>query len=377
MLTRDGCRERLDRFRRALPAEHDAAVVTLPEHLLYLANYFPDPNGLNLQSYAYLLVERDGPATLFIDNWPADGVGQAPAGDLASADEVVVTPWYTGEGPARLRGAVVADAVRQTLERRKVKRVVAETAHVPWSVLRDRDVVADATPILRRLREVKDVDELAAIRRGVKTAETVHAFSRELLEPGMTELEYYAELVACATPVAGQPFVMMCDLASGERAAAGGGAPTSRVIAPGDLVILDIFPYVGGYRGDITNTLVCGLEPTSAQSRVFDAVHEALQRAEALIRPGTQASRFPAVIDEVLADIGGRLVHHAGHAIGLGHPEAPELVPGSDRELSEGMVLTLEPGLYGQPTGGVRLEHDYLVTKDGFERLSAHTLALD
>ena len=82
------------------------------------------------------------------------------------------------------------------------------------------------------------------------------------------------------------------------------------------------------------------------------------------------------MVDQFFAAGGEELVHHAGHAIGLGHPEAPELVLESDRVIESGMVLTLEPGVYGRPSGGVRLEHDYLITEDGFERLSNHELGL-
>jgi len=182
--------------------------------------------------------------------------------------------------------------------------------------------------------------------------------------------------VARATSEAGVPFVMMCDLASGERAAGGGGAPGERTIEEGDLVIHDIFPYVRGYRGDITNTLVAGGNPSNEQTELFELVAASLDRAEALLEPGTPASAFSEAIIDTFASAGEELVHHAGHAIGLGHPEAPELVLESDRTIESGMVLTLEPGIYGKPTGGIRLEHDYLITDDGFERLSNHELGL-
>jgi hypothetical protein len=81
MLTKEGSRGRLARLRERLEARWDAAVIHLPEHLLHLANFFPLPNTLNLQSSSFLLVERDGPVTLFTDNW------LAPGGEVA-ADEV-------------------------------------------------------------------------------------------------------------------------------------------------------------------------------------------------------------------------------------------------------------------------------------------------
>jgi Xaa-Pro aminopeptidase len=68
--------------------------------------------------------------------------------------------------------------------------------------------------------------------------------------------------------------------------------------------------------------------------------------------------------------------HHAGHGIGLAHPEAPFLVRESDETLLAGDVVTLEPGLYADGIGGIRIEHNYLVTQTGFERLSRHEITL-
>ena len=146
----------------------------------------------------------------------------------------------------------------------------------------------------------------------------------------------------------------------------------------GELVILDIFPLVEGYRGDITNTLVVGAQPTTEQQELFDTVHSGLEAGASLLHPGTPVKEVYRAIDETFhrSDPARSLIHHAGHAIGLGHPEAPEIVPESDAVLAEGMVITLEPGLYGVPSGGIRLEHDYLITKDGAERLSEHSLGL-
>lgn len=380
MLTRDGCLARLRRFRERLASPWDAAVLHLPDHLLYLANFYPEPTSLNLHSSSFLLVERDGPATIFTDNWAAaeHGDGEGGPGDGTCADRVESLLWYDCKRPAENRAHLVASAVRSRLEKLKVETIFAERAHLPVEVGSAVRRVEDCEPLLRRCREIKDNDELDAIGRGIRTAEAVHAASREILRPGWTELEYYAALLERALPAARAPFVMMCDVASGPRAAAGGGAPTLRQIGEGDLVILDIFPYVEGYRGDITNTLVAGGRPTPEQQGLFDLVLQALLEAERLVRPGTPVREIYSLIDRLFRNPpgGGGLVHHAGHGIGLGHPESPELVPGSDRTLEAGMVITLEPGLYGRSSGGVRLEHDYLVTETGSERLSRHELAL-
>jgi Xaa-Pro aminopeptidase len=371
MLTKEGSRGRLARLRERLEARWDAAVIHLPEHLLHLANFFPLPNTLNLQSSSFLLVERDGPVTLFTDNW------LAPGGEVA-ADEVAAVEWYACARPALNRSLAVGEAVRQRLEALRVERLACEVAHLPVSVALAAREHIDIEPVIRRLREIKDPDEVDAVRKGIRTAEAIHAASRDLLREGLTEIEYYAGLVERATVAAGCPFVMMCDLASGPRAAEGGGGPTSRVMNRGELVILDMFPYVEGYRGDITNTLVVGGRATPEQEDLFRLVLEGLSAAEALLRPGTPVRELHRAIDSCFRKATGDrgLTHHAGHGLGLGHPESPEFVPESDRTLEAGMVVTLEPGMYGAPTGGVRLEHDYIITAGGFERLSSHRLGL-
>ena len=269
-------------------------------------------------------------------------------------------------------------ALRDRLKALRVRRLACEAAHLPWSVAIAATEVLDIESVIRRLREIKDADEIAAIRVGIRTAEAMHAASRALLNPGLTEVEYYARLVERATLAAGGTCVMMCDLVSGGRTIRGSGGPTERVMTTGELVILDTFPYVDGYRGDIANTLVVGDRPTSKQEDLFRLVLEALSVAERLLQPGTPVREIFKAIDTCFraSGPGRRLVHHAGHAIGLGHPEAPELVPESDRTLEAGMVITLEPGLYEAPLGGVRVEHDYLITPQGCERLSNHRLGL-
>ena len=272
MLTIPGCRKRVERLREAMDPSWEAAVIRLPEHLLYLANFFPLPNSLNLHSSSFILVERQGPVTLFTDNWLAE------ASASAAVDEVVVREWYASRTPALDRALIVSDAVRERIEKLRVKTLAVELAHVPAQVTAAARSHVDIAPVVRRLREVKDPDEIEAIRRGIRTAEAIHQASRGLLQPGISEIEYYAGLVARATIVAGTPFVMMCDLASGPRAAKGGGLPTERRIEKGDLVILDMFPYVEGYRGDITNTLVAGGRPSAEQEAAFRLVEEAIRR---------------------------------------------------------------------------------------------------
>jgi Xaa-Pro dipeptidase len=369
MLTKTGCTQRLERLKGRLDAPWDALVIHRPEHLLYFANFYPDPSTINLHSTSFLVAERDGPTRLFTDNW------LAPAAEVA-ADSVHVTTWYDMLSPAARRATAVQNDLCDHLLALGVGQLAAELSFLPTHVAGVADAVFDIESTILAQREIKDADELDAIRRGIRTAEAAHAASRDALAPGRTELEVYSDLLSQALLAAEAPFVMMCDLVSGPRASVGTGPPTSRIVEEGDLVIFDLFPYVSGYRGDITNTLVAGADPTQEQNDDFHATLEALGAGEEALRPGAPVREVFAVMDTKLREAKQPLRHHGGHAIGLGHPEAPEIVPESERMLEEGMVVTLEPGLYDLPTGGIRLEHNFLITGDGFERLSNHRLGL-
>lgn len=371
MLNPRACRNRQKRLLERIEGSWDAAVIHWPEHLLYLANVYPLPNSLNDQGASSLILFRDGPVLLVTDNWLVPD-------KEAAVDEADVRVWYDCERPAHARATLLAEAVVERLRRAGVTRIAAEAARLPGAIARECAGVVDIDPALRALRQRKDPDELEAIRRAVRTAEALHIASRGAIEPGISEVELYSRLLGPATVAASAPFVLKCDLASGPRAAQGGGPPTDRVLEAGELVILDMFPQVEGYRGDITNTLAVDGAPTREQEELFHQVQEGLHAGERLLRPGCPARDVFHAIDDLFRASPGapRLIHHAGHGLGLGHPEAPELVPQSDATLEAGMVVTLEPGIYGKPWGGLRLEHDYLITTDGFERLSSHALGL-
>src|SRR5262249_48966541 len=146
----------------------------------------------------------------------------------------------------------------------------------------------------------------------------------------------------------------------------------------GDMIILDYSVVIGGYRSDFTNTLVVGKGPRPDQQRLCDLCLEAMASGEKELRAGAacltvyQAVRAPF-------EKGGmaeHFPHHAGHGLGLTHPEAPFFVRHANETLLSGDVVTLEPGLYVEGVGGIRIEHNYLITDSGFERLSNHVIAL-
>jgi Xaa-Pro aminopeptidase len=157
-----------------------------------------------------------------------------------------------------------------------------------------------------------------------------------------------------------------------------GGLPTGYVLQNGDTIILDFSVMLNGYRSDFTNTLAVGT-PSQEQRELFQMCKAALRLGEEKLRPGALGREIHrAVAIPFLAINNPELFpHHAGHGLGLGHPEPPIFVPESDDVVCAGDVVTLEPGAYMKGVGGVRIEHNYVITEEGFERLSHHVLELN
>ncbi len=363
LLTADGCRARRERFWRNLDPRPDGDHVRLadPIHLMYLANFHVDPFSLGAGFGGYLIVRRDGHAKLIHDNRLPQSVGEA------HVEERVLVPWYDGQSPGRgPRQLALLDGVNP--------------AHAG---LRIHDRPGDpyaATVIntLAAMRRRKDADELALLRRCMTATEAGHAWARANVRPGMTELDVYCGVNTACTQAAGHAVIVYGDFAVSPGPERRGGPPTGRVLEPGDMFILDYSVVIGGYRSDFTNTLVVGREPTADQKRLYDLCTAAMAAGEKELRAGAACR---AVYDAVRGafereGMAEYFPHHAGHGLGLTHPEAPFFVRHATETLEAGDVVTLEPGLYVPGVGGIRIEHNYLVTERAQERLSNHIIAL-
>jgi Xaa-Pro aminopeptidase len=283
----------------------------------------------------------------------------------AHADQVEVIPWYDGqspgEGPRRLalRPAVTANGGR-----------IHDSLADPLGPI--------VTTAIANLRRAKDPDEVEVLKACMRATEAGHAWARSNLRSGMTELDVYEGVFAACSTAAGQPVIAYGDFAVSPGSARRGGPPTDRVLRDGDTFILDYSVIRFGYRSDFTNTLVVGGRPTADQQRLFDACVAAMGAGESRLRAGAACQVVYDAVRKSLdgAGLADAFPHHAGHGLGLSHPEAPYIVRRSSETLVAGDVVTLEPGVYVDGIGGIRIEHNYLVTTAGFERLSNHAIVL-
>ena len=379
MLTAEGCAARRERLWRALPGRCDALILTDPKSLISLANFAPSPFVFRSDGAGAVLVLEPGRSTLVADNLLQPFLRQA------HVDAIEAPVWYEGKRSAPLRGAVLLQAALEVLGRVPGMRIGIEPAHVPAGLVeglhaaRGGLVLVDIGPALRALRRAKDPDELTLLRRSMRAGELAHAAILKKAAPGMTEMEAYRLVQGVAQEDVGEQILVYGDFLSGPRCELVGGPPTHRRIARHDLLLVDFSVVLWGYRGDFANTFVVGGEPSDDQRRRFDACLRALAAGEALLRPGTPARAVDVAVRSAFAAQGlaEGFRTHAGHGLGLGHPEPPFLVPESDDVLQTGDVVTLEPGQYVPGVGGMRYERNYLITADGFELLSHHDLTIE
>jgi len=368
-LTAEGCKIRRERLLESVSA--DLLIVSNPRHVQYLTGFFVTPLVLAHHAPVFLLIEADtGKTTLLIQNMLAGYATDAYVDNLETYN------WYTASNRAGM--PIYPKALHDLnlhLEKLNFNSTGIEIGSLPYGA-KVKDV-SDITTILLEMRRHKYPDELDLIRSAILAIETGHKAVRKAIEPGMTEIQIYNVMMSAITNAVGHPIVPMGDFAAGLRAHQGGGPPTDNVLEAGDLMILDIFPIINGYKGDFTTTLAVSRELTAKQEKLQKALLHGLAAGEAVLKPGVKARAVHGAIKDELRIEGFAegFGHHAGHGLGLSHPEAPYFVPHSDEILREGDVITLEPGSYSQSEGyGARIENNYLITEYGYEQLSHHQL---
>jgi Xaa-Pro aminopeptidase len=357
-LTREGCLDRQRRLRERLrQGGLHAALIADPRHVHYLTGHHD--RGV---FHSLLLVPTGGPTTLALPYGPS----AKPA-----CDHVVFFPAMTFGTLVDDQPSAALDAVAPELTR--FPRVGCDKPQ--WPAGFGHHDVHDINPLLLTMRRRKDPDELVLIRRSVAACEAAYARAREILRPGISEVEVYAEVQAAAVKAAGEP---VGELGNDFRCGAPGGPPRNRAIRAGELMPLDLAVSVRGYRADLCRTFAVGGEPSHAQRDAHARVLDALGNVERAARAGVSCRALDAQVRASLdGHRGWSFPHHLGHGTGLSAHEPPRLNPGSADTLEVGDVIAVEPALYApELNAGVRVEQDYVVTATGVERLSSFPTGL-
>jgi len=318
----------------------------------------PGPNLRYLTGVQSLLLER--PFMLLV---PVEGTPQLVAPALEAGPYrsgklgLEVHDWTDSAGPSQ----AILEAVRNL---RAGGRWGVE-GRAPFLFLdrllkHSRLTLVDAEPILQGVRETKDVAEVGAMKKSAKILSDSFKQFPGLVSVGITE----AELARKVTDLIYSKEATRVDdvlVQSGPRAAVPHGQPTTRKIARGESVVVDIGSNFEGYYADITRTFCLG--HSREVEEVYEEVLSAQQKAIAAAGAGVAVGAVDSAAREHLtrAGLGKYFVHRTGHGLGLEIHEAPYIVEGGREKLGRNMFFTVEPGAYLPGKLGVRIEDDVMV----------------
>ncbi|WP_226036864.1 M24 family metallopeptidase [Aquibacillus saliphilus] len=331
------------------------------ENVYYLSNFYTDPHERLMGIFIF---RQDQP--LFI--LPAMEVGQLQD----SGWQYEIIGYSDHENPWEL--------IQSSLKKRNLTKV--ETVAIEQEVLsygRSKEIsslfpeakLVSVEDKLNEMRVVKDTNEINIIRRAATMADFGVKTGIDALVEGITEMEVLAKIEYELKKKGIREMSFSTMVLFGEKSGDPHGNPGDRKLKPGDMVLFDLGVVLDGYCSDITRT-VAFKSISDKQKEIYNTVLKAEVASLEKSKPGTRIGDLDTVAREIISDAGysDYFPHRIGHGMGINVHEFPSMNHLNDGVLKEGMVYTIEPGIYIPGMGGVRIEDDVLVTADGFETLT-------
>ncbi len=335
-------------------SEHkiDGLLISHGPNVRYLTG-FTGSNGL-------LLVTLD--AALFFTD---------PRYAVQSAQEVVGKTEIVKKGP-------LMEAAAKAIKRLKIKRLGFDSARLTvdgFDLLKGQlplgVALKPASGLVETLRLIKSNEEVAAIRRAVEANSKAFQHTVPLIRPGPRESDVAAELEFQMRRSGAEKPSFETIVAAGVRSALPHAHPTNHRIANNELLLIDMGATLDGYCSDMTRVAYLGTPPQKVK-RMYRAVLEAQKAALSIIKEGVTCGQVDKAARDVLKKHGleKNFIHSTGHGLGLEIHESPRIAAGEKTKLEAGMVITIEPGVYEEGFGGIRIEDTVLVTRYNREVLT-------
>ncbi|WP_039042203.1 Xaa-Pro peptidase family protein [Sporosarcina sp. ZBG7A] len=265
------------------------------------------------------------------------------------------------------------ETIQQILDEESIQAVGFEQHHVSYYVYQQmtNKISAKLTPlanVVEGLRMVKTTKEIELIKKAAVISDNAFTHILNFIKPGVTEIEIANELDFHMRKNGASGAAFDIIIASGQRSALPHGVASEKVIEAGDMITLDFGAYYKGYLSDMTRTVAVG-EPPEKLKEVYQIVHESLQRALDSMKAGITGKEVDGYTRDFIKErgYGANYGHGSGHGIGLDLHENIFMSTVSEDILEVNMVMTVEPGIYIPGLGGVRIEDDVIVTRDGVE----------
>ncbi|WP_273131294.1 M24 family metallopeptidase [Bacillus weihaiensis] len=354
---------RLHTLKAYLEAEDlNMCFIQSKENVFYLTNFYTDPH----ERLMGLFLFSGHVAPFFI--CPQMEVNQAKAagwkGEIVGyADHE--DPWI------KIQSAIASRKLG------KIEKVAIEKEVVPYSRV---EALSTITPnahfvsieeALNRMRVVKDHDEINILRKAAELADFGVQVGIHALKTGVTEMEVLATIEYELKKKGIREMSFSTMVLFGEKSGDPHGNPGLKTLSEGDFVLFDLGVVLDGYCSDITRTYVYK-SFNRKQEEIYNTVLKAQKAALEASKPGVRIGDLDQIARTVITDAGygDFFPHRLGHGLGINVHEYPSMSHTNDEILQEGMVYTIEPGIYVPQVGGVRIEDDVLITKEGHETLT-------
>lgn len=342
----------------------DALLVTDPRNISYLTGF--------RGSGGAVLVEESGEAVLCTDSrYELQVVEQAPDVGHVISREYVAGVLGRRRGSSGAPVAVEADSLTLTAAA-ALRRALVDVGAPEAPVI-------ETSGLVEEVRRSKDSDEIALIEQacGVVDAAWTHMLTGGLISVGRTERDVAADLEHAMRRAGSDGVAFETIVASGSNGAHPHHVPGDRVLQTGDLVVIDFGAVVSGYASDCTRTVALGQAPDQLLE-AYDVVLQAQLAGVAAARPGIACADLDATSRAIIdsAGFGAHFGHSLGHGVGLDVHEAPAVSTRSTSTLTDGDVITIEPGIYLPGLGGIRIEDTVAVTDGGGRSLTTTSKAL-
>ncbi|HHU63160.1 MAG TPA: aminopeptidase P family protein [Clostridiales bacterium] len=267
--------------------------------------------------------------------------------------------------------------IYELIRKLNIKKLGFEGHHITYNMYNKMAKTFATTQLISisdsisQLRSIKNDQEVKSIEMASKITQRAFNHGIDLIKPGASERDIAFEIETYIKKNRGDDIAFKPIIASGLNGVMPHAPYTDKAIQTGDLVTIDIGAVFNGYCSDLTRTVVVD-KPSSKQLEIYNIVLEAQQAAIQAIEPGKKASDIDAVARNIIEKHGlGKFFGHGlGHGVGLQVHEKPVLSPNSDDILREGMIFTIEPGVYIPGFGGIRIEDMILLRTEGVELLT-------
>ena len=334
----------------------DALLLSTGADLPYLTGYEAMP--LERLTMLVVLAGDGTDAVLVVPRLEAPRVHEHP-------DAFTVLPWDETDDPVAMVARLVHGCRTAAIGDQTWARFVLALQDAAPALRLGR-----ATDVVGPLRVVKEPAEIDALRAAARAVDAIAIAMRDRDFAGRRELDVHRELVERMLD-AGHQRANFAIVAAGGNAASPHHDPTTRAIAPGDIVLCDFGGTMDGYCSDITRMFSVG-EPTPEVRDAYAVLVEAQEAGVRAATVGTPCAAVDAAARDVItaAGYGDRFVHRTGHGIGAEAHEDPYMVAGNTVPLAPGHAFSVEPGIYLPGRFGLRLEDIVVATVDGPERLN-------